>query len=182
MNYMLTSARNSVMSRHFIIVITLWWSEHKKCNDHVYMYIRETIKSAEQDGKTQLWTSLKYFPDAKEGSKRPKSLRKQNVTSLREILGCWELPRPVPNQLCTGSERSAPPSKGLGWGRRFKNPIYTRNEAADTPSVILYGTPEKTQQHFTPWFRLTERTSLTSEAVNKQSTIISYNGQPRASG
>lgn len=48
---------------------------------------------------------------------------------------CWELP----NQLCAG----LPPGNSSGWGGRFKNSFYTRNEAADMPSVIQYGTPDK---------------------------------------
>ncbi len=59
-NYMLTSAHKSVMSRHFINVIILWWSEKKKkCNDHVYVYIRETIKTAEQETAKKF---IKGFP------------------------------------------------------------------------------------------------------------------------
>ncbi len=52
---------------------------------------------------------------------------------------CWELPKPFPNQLFVG----LPPGNSSGWGGRFKTSFYTRNEAADMPSVIQYGPPDK---------------------------------------
>lgn len=143
MKYMLTSTHNSVMSRHFINVITFWWSEQKKIKNAITMCLCTSGKQSKLLNKSAM-NFIKVFPWCqKKKSKQPKSLRKQNVTSLREILVSWELPKPVPNQLCTRYEHSAPPSNSLGRGGRFKTSIYTRNEAADTPSVILYGTPDK---------------------------------------